>query len=433
MCHKRGGTQMMIKNIRSLLVGICVVCMLSGVALAAQTDGCGAQWLEYGNWQTCVRHECHYRTNASGHMLMYTHVSAGGRELPGGGDETYSPHNWITIFDGYPATCTQPGREDYQYCSVCNYSAPRETIPATGHAEVVDPAVAATCTSGGLTEGKHCTVCDTVTVEQETTPAAGHAEVIDKAVAATCTESGKTEGKHCSVCGAVTVAQKSIPAAGHEMVIMEAVSASCVSAGSTESAYCSVCGMVLIGQEKIPAMGHHYQEWMPAGEHMHEAECGRADCSHRGQATCALYEVQTEKERFHVCAICGEWNEGVFEAIMEANAEWEDKQGHPRGELIVRGAVRPFGTEPVDVEGMNEAVSPVYGLTVACEWAGQAEEFNGMVKVFIPLEMNAQFSLIRLNSEMEEERWTAVPFVMQDGVLSFETDTDGLFLLMPVE
>ena len=47
-------------------------------------------------------------------------------------------------------------------------------------------------------------------------PALGHTEVVDAAVAATCTEAGKTEGKHCSVCNAVLVAQEEVAALGHE-------------------------------------------------------------------------------------------------------------------------------------------------------------------------------------------------------------------------
>ena len=68
-----------------------------------------------------------------------------------------------------------------------------------------------------MTEGKHCSVCNKVLVAQEVIPATGHTEVIDEAVASTCTETGLTEGKHCSVCGEVLVAQEEAPALGHDL------------------------------------------------------------------------------------------------------------------------------------------------------------------------------------------------------------------------
>ena len=205
-------------------------------------------------------------------------------------------HENTELRNAKEATCTEPGYTGDTYCKDCSEKIGTGTaIPAKGHIEVIDEAVAATCTTPGKTEGKHCSVCNDILVAQEVIPAKGHSwdkgvittsptcsdagvktytctvcsetktEVLDATghtpvdVAeqpATCTEAGYTAGVKCSVCGATISGIEEIPATGHTEVIDEAVAATCTTPGKTEGKHCSVCNEVLVAQEEIPAKGH---------------------------------------------------------------------------------------------------------------------------------------------------------------------------------
>ena len=205
-------------------------------------------------------------------------------------------HAITEVRDAKDATCTAPGYTGDTYCTVCNEKVKDgEVIPAKGHTEVIDPAVAPTCTEPGKAEGKHCSVCNEVLVAQTEVPAAGHKGKTVPGKPATCTETGLTDGVRCSVCGVVLTPQSEIPAAGHQWnagVITTAPTcenagvrtytctvcnetkteaidatghtpvevaeqpATCEKPGHTAGTKCSVCDAILSGMEEISAIGH---------------------------------------------------------------------------------------------------------------------------------------------------------------------------------
>ena len=143
-------------------------------------------------------------------------------------------HSWNDDYTvDTPATCTAKGSKSI-HCKNCDEVKDSTAIDALGHDFTGEWKVTkkATCTEPGTKERK-CSRCDEA--ETDTIPATGHTEVEDAAIAATCTTAGKTAGSHCSVCNAVIKAQEEIPAAGHSW-------SEWISDGKKEKSTCSVCG-----------------------------------------------------------------------------------------------------------------------------------------------------------------------------------------------
>ena len=177
-------------------------------------------------------------------------------------------HDYAVDFtEDKPATCTENGSKS-RHCSRCDAKTDVTVIPATGHQEVTDAAVAPTCTQTGLTEGKHCSVCNTVLVKQTIVEKLSHSW--DEGVetkAPTCTEAG-VKTFTCSQCH--NTKTEPISALGHDWGAWNVMTPA---TETTEGSETRTCQRDLSHTEtrSIPKLDHtHNMEYHPAVD----ADCG---------------------------------------------------------------------------------------------------------------------------------------------------------------
>ena len=187
----------------------------------------------------------------------------------------------------------------------CSYTTTR-AIPATGHTEVTDAAVAPTCTATGLTEGKHCSVCNTVTKAQQTVAATGHSYT-SVVTAPTCTVDGYTTYT-CSKCSS-SYESDVVTKLGHNYTSV-VTAPTCTADGYTTHT-CSRCSNTYT-DSTVAALGHsftsytHYSDENCVSNAKEIATCDRCTATDiRDILNTQLKHTEADANGDNICDNCG--------------------------------------------------------------------------------------------------------------------------------
>lgn len=160
-------------------------------------------------------------------------------------------------------TCL-PGQQ-YRECTVCQYRQTQMLPPVHAHVKETVQGFPATCTEDGLTDSEYCTACETVFVAQTVIPKTGHAWKYDWKTEPTCLTDGLCD-RACQNEGCnIKEENVTVPTDGHKYAVtIPAVAPTCTKDGMSAQISCTVCGDIKTAAAPTSARGHRYEETVNA-------------------------------------------------------------------------------------------------------------------------------------------------------------------------
>ena len=263
---------------------------------------------------------------------------------------------------------------------------------------------------------------------------------------ATCTVDS-TETAHCDNvhCSATHTRYVAGTALGHDP-IGQVIAPTCEYGGYTIFT-CQRCGEVYEG-DFTPPNGHSFGPWTPIGDGMHSATCTVEGCGYTTKAACSVMEVVVGGQVFNMCLVCGDSTLVSGEPESDVTVEPLPGTTLPRGKLSLLVDPAPF-EEPIDSPAL-------YMIIAAWHLGGQETVLTGPVRITVDLsdkpfviegpladvpvtELTAeQVKIVRVKPLVTAdgnlaEDWVDLVYTLNAGVLTFETDELGVFLMVPAD
>ena len=193
----------------------------------------------------------------------------------------------------------------------------------------------------------------------------------------------------------------------------------------------TLCATAALAQS---AHEHVWGEWADSGDGAtHTASCTAGDGATESAAH-YNFTGTIAGTSVRVCGMCGACSTSAAPFALIAGATATPVGENPanqRGSLVVRGLESPFA----------EDASVLYAFTMAYEWNGGLATFKNRCELNVPLpeELPEGWKLIRISvasgddSTQRSESWIDIEAAWENGVLTFESKTPSLFLILAGE
>lgn len=261
----------------------------------------------------------------------------------------------------------------------------------------------------------------------------------------TCTTDG-TETSHCSNahCSATTTRPAPGSALGHNYNVT-VHRPGCETVGYTNH-QCTRCPDFYNDNVKA-ALGHDYSTWSYNGDGTHTAACTRVGCTSSYTAACSPVTSVVGGQHISICTICGYRLSGGDGSSMETS---ESANAHLDATELPGDLVVLVDAAPLDIPMQTDAF---YMFITSLQKEGLEVEFSGRVEITVdlnehpfvmedsiffempPSQLKARaFKIVLVRQEMvngvETETWQEVPFTLKNGILTFEVETMGVYLMV---